>query len=314
MIEILDGIRETIKYQDFSNLLLHHNTDYEDYPSHWHTGLEIIMPQKSYYEVIVEDQAYLLNEGDIIFINSGTIHSTKAPPIGERVIFQFELSLLYNLKEFGTTLFMLPPVLVLYHNEPSDIYQPIYETMLNIVKEYDSKNALKEAYIYSFLIQIYVLLCRKEVYDSEKFRNANTSKQHEYIEKFLFTCDYINKHITENLPLDQVAAIAGFSKYHFSRLFKQFTNVTFYDYLCQRRLTLAQELLMDDELSITEVAMHSGFSSLSTFNRIFKSKNGCSPTEYRNRKVKDSIYIPFIFDIKNKESDLSDSGADALSL
>lgn len=284
MNKVLTGIRETIKYEDFSNLLLYHNSVYEDYPPHWHVGVEIIMPQKNSYDVILGEQIYHLNERDIMFVNAGVIHEIKAPPTGERIIFQFELSLLYSLKEFDTMLHMFPSALVLYQNKSSDIYQPVYEAILKIIEEYDSKNPLKEAYIYSLLIQIYVILCRKETHNIEIFREDKVSNHRKYIEKFLFTCNYINKHMTENITLDEVAAITGFSKYHFMRLFKQFTNVTFYEYLSQRRITRAEELIMEDQLSITEIAMRSGFGSLSTFNRVFRGKNGCSPTEYRKRR------------------------------
>jgi len=54
-----------------------------------------------------------------------------------------------------------------------------------------------------------------------------TIEQQEYIEKFMAVCDYINSHCTEELTLDDISAMAGFSKYHFSRLFKEFTNTSF---------------------------------------------------------------------------------------
>ena len=69
--------------------------------------------------------------------------------------------------------------------------------------------------------------------------------------------------------------------YHFARLFKQFTNISYYDYLNQRRIMEAQNLLCDPSLTITEVAMRSGFNSLATFNRIFKAQKNCTPREYK---------------------------------
>ncbi len=291
MIEILNGIKETIQYEDVSKLRMYHNIDYEDYPQHWHVGIEVIMPINNWYEVIVGHDCHHLDEDEIIFINSGVIHSLKAPPTGERIILQFDLSLLYNLKEFDTTLFMLPPALKLTKDTHPDIYRQILSQMKSIITEYDGENALKEAAIYSSLIQIYVTLCRKEVYDQEKFSNANTSKQHEYIEKLLQTCDYINKNFSENLTLDDVAEKAGFSKFHFTRLFKQFTNMTFHNYLNQRRIMKAETLLMDTNLSILEVALNSGFNSTSTFNRIFKNAKNCSPNEFRKQRLNNGMDV-----------------------
>lgn len=78
-----------------------------------------------------------------------------------------------------------------------------------------------------------------------------------------------------------MAALAGFSKFHFSRLFKQYTSLTFNEYLNHRRLKAAEELLAAPDLSITEIALRSGYASLSTFNRLFKQIKHCTPTEYR---------------------------------
>ncbi len=79
-----------------------------------------------------------------------------------------------------------------------------------------------------------------------------------------------------------ILPLAGFSKYHFTRLFKNFTGTSFYKYLNKKRIEHAEKLLVDPELSITEVALQSGFSSLSAFIRMFKLIKDCTPTEFRN--------------------------------
>ena len=87
---------------------------------------------------------------------------------------------------------------------------------------------------------------------------------------------------SENLTLDDIANIAGFSKFHFTRLFKQFTNVSFYKFLNQKRIANAEKLLANPEYTITDVALNSGFSSLSSFIRMFKIIKNCTPTEFRS--------------------------------
>ena len=91
-------------------------------------------------------------------------------------------------------------------------------------------------------------------------------------------CSYINDHCTEPLQIDELARLAGFSRYHFSRLFKQFTGLSCHEYLTGRRLAHAERLLLSPNLSVTEVAMRSGWGSLSTFNRLLREKNGCTPS------------------------------------
>ena len=103
MIEILEGTHETINYGNSMGVRMFHNVDYEDYPEHWHTAIEIIMPVHEGYNVIAGEKKYCLKEGDILILNSGTLHALEAPPKGERIILQFSDYLLYSLRENGNT-------------------------------------------------------------------------------------------------------------------------------------------------------------------------------------------------------------------
>lgn len=64
MIEILNGMHETINYGDSQGFRLYHNVEFEDYGDHWHTGIEIIIPVKNGYTVIVGEQRQELEEGN----------------------------------------------------------------------------------------------------------------------------------------------------------------------------------------------------------------------------------------------------------
>jgi AraC-like DNA-binding protein len=131
------------------------------------------------------------------------------------------------------------------------------------------------------LLNIFSLLAQNTNELATQF-NVTANKQQEYTEKFMYICEYIRQHCSEDLCLDDIAALAGFSKYHFSRLFKQFTGVSFYKFLNQKRIALAEKQLSDANNSITEVAINSGFSSMSSFIRMFKQIKNCTPTEFRN--------------------------------
>lgn len=288
MIEILDGMHETINYRDSLGLKLYHNMEYEDYPEHWHSGIEILMPVTKGYKVIAGKEVYALQEGDVLILNTSVLHSLEAPPVGERVILQFSASLLYSLKEMETLLALLPPVIYLPVNaENQELYKKVKERMDRIVAEYDGKKTFSEALIYADLLQIFVAIGRSAMADmslrNQEETGSQAVKQKEYMETVMNACGYINQHYQENITLEQVASTSGFSKFHFTRIFKQCMDMTFYEYLNQKRITKAEELLYTTVLSITEIALNSGFSSISAFNRTFKSIKGCSPSEYRNK-------------------------------
>lgn len=280
MIENLRGIQETVNFKTNTNIRLYANDECEKYPLHWHAPLEIIMPLENNYRVNCCNILYTLREGDILIINPGIIHGMEADA-GKRLIFQADFTLLHGIRELESTLSFISPVLLIASEDVPETYEQIQKLMLDIADEYFAESPLSEASIYSKLIEIFVLIGRSYSPNARNFNNS-VMKQREYTELFLYICNYINVHCSEDLALDDVANLSGYSKYHFSRLFKQFTNVSFYKYLNKKRIESAEKLLMDKELTITEVALHCGFSSLSAFIRMFKIIKDCTPTEFKS--------------------------------
>jgi len=280
MIENLSGIHETVNYKSNTHLRLYNNREHEDYPQHWHTPIEIIMPAINTYTVCLGEESILLAPGDILIICPGVIHSLHAPESGERMIFQADLSILQGLGEIESVLTLLSPAILLSTDSAPDIHEKIQTLLTQINDAYHDNAALSEASIYAALLSVFVLIGRNYTENTVRF-DAGYHKHQEYTEKFIYICNYINEHCSENLTLDEIAERAGFSKFHFTRLFKQFTNITFYKYLNQKRIAKAELLLTDKSLSITEIALRSGFSSLSAFIRMFKIIKHCTPTDFR---------------------------------
>ncbi len=92
---------------------------------------------------------------------------------------------------------------------------------------------------------------------------------------------FINEHKTEMLSLSSVAQASGASVFHFCKVFKKSTGLTFSDYVAHARLEGAKTELLNPNRRIGEVAYDVGFQSLTQFNRTFKRIVGCSPTQFR---------------------------------
>lgn len=281
MIEILNGLHETIAYEGIYGMKIYHNLETENYPLHWHTVMEIIMPQENYYTLIYDGSPITFDVGDIMIITPGTLHELAAPPSGARIIMQFDYTLISNIKGMDSVLHMMHPYYVVRQSSQPKLCGQLCSCLNQIIEEFDSNSPFMEANAYSLMINFFITFGRANLNAIDRFPGTTTNKHYEYVEKFMNVCKYINDHCTEDLTIDVVADYVGFSKFHFSRLFKQFTNVTYYDYLTQKRISHAEKLLITPDLSITEVAMQSGFNSLSTFNRIFKAMKNCTPSEYK---------------------------------
>jgi len=96
--------------------------------------------------------------------------------------------------------------------------------------------------------------------------------------------EYIEENYKNQITLGDISTSVGFSKAHFSRTFKKITEKNFHNYLNEYRIKKVEELLLDNSITITQLAHTSGFNSIVTFNRIFKQIKGCSPTQYLNKR------------------------------
>ena len=94
---------------------------------------------------------------------------------------------------------------------------------------------------------------------------------------------FIDDHYDLALDLGQIAEQASFSRYHFLRLFRGAFGQTPHQYLTQRRIAKAKELLATRELSVTEICLAVGFDSLGSFSVLFRRHVGQAPTIYRAR-------------------------------
>lgn len=272
---------EIVEFKKDSFIRIWYNEQNECYPVHWHTALEIILPIENYYDVNIANSKYHIMPGEFLLITPGENHQLIAPESGNRYIFLLDLSAISKLSGFSTIQSLMSEPLLITKEAYAHVYEELYQLLAHIRYEYFSQNDFCVLNIYSLLISFFVILGRNRISTSDIFPNVRVYKQKEYVQKFSDALDYIGAHYMEELTLDDIADEVGFSKYHFTRLFKQYTNSTFSNYLSHKRINAAEELLAEPDLSITEIALQSGFSSISTFNRIFKQQKDCTPSEYR---------------------------------
>ncbi|MBQ8320002.1 MAG: helix-turn-helix transcriptional regulator [Clostridia bacterium] len=95
--------------------------------------------------------------------------------------------------------------------------------------------------------------------------------------------EYINKHISEPLTVDEICTAVFMSKYYFCRKFKKTTGLSVMEYILSTRLSLAQEMLLEKKMTISQISEQCGFSSLAYFCNVFKQRNGKTPSQYRKQ-------------------------------
>lgn len=276
---------EVVDYQSGNPYRIWHNDIDHNFTPHRHSALEIIVPEENVYTVICNKNTYEVQPAQILFIPPGVTHEILAPPNGMRYIYLMNVSYFTSLRSFARIMSIISQPLLITREDNEQAYDEIFDILLQMNREYFTEEEYSDLSIPSLLLQLFISLGKNFEKQISSCTDTLPAKRKEYMDLFTNTLKYIDEHFTERLSLEDMAAKTGFSKFHFSRLFKKYTNYNFSDYLCLRRVMEAETLLLRHDIPITDVAITSGFSSISTFNRIFKQQKGCSPSEYRNRNT-----------------------------
>ena len=122
MIKHLDGIKETVDFDELQGILVYDNIQEEDYPNHWHSSLEIIMPKENEYKVEIGETEYILKPGDIMLIAPGVLHHLSANQ-GRRTIILVDFSSLNTISKAVNPIlsFIHPALLITKETNPSEI-------------------------------------------------------------------------------------------------------------------------------------------------------------------------------------------------
>ena len=278
----LHGIREEVEYTRIPDVRLFRNHNTIQFEPHWHSAVEILFPVENNYTVRIDSGEYLLTPGDILVISPGIIHSYTPPETGERIFLLFDYDILRNLSSLRPLLALMEPYYLIRQAENPALSSALQRLLRDITLAYDRReDPYAEAIIHARLLEFYARIGQSADRRSSQKRRHPQDRRQDHVTRCMEVCNYIEDHLQDNLSTDQLAEIAGFSKFHFTRLFKEFTGVSTHEYLTKKRIEAAENLLSKPEYSITEVAMQSGFNSLSTFTRVFKAEKGMTPTAYR---------------------------------
>lgn len=232
-----------------------------NYRTHLHRCFEIIIILSGEMEVTIDEKTYLLKKNNAVLIFPNQLHSLSSKK-SEHILCIFSPDL---VKAYSNKTFSLLP--------DSNIFHPnIY--LINSLKNINNHSGIceKKGLFYSFCAEF----DKNAIYNEKKyFKDKLLYKMFAFVEdNFSYEC-----------TLEKLANQIGYNYSYLSRFFKNTVKISFNNYVTNYRLSHACYLLDNTDSSIINCAVESGFDSIRTFNRNFKTLYGITPEEYRKSKT-----------------------------
>lgn len=272
--------REIINFSENHGVTVADRSCPVKFPAHWHNALEftVVFDKGCIYRI--GDVIYKPQPGDILLVWPRELHEIKHMPARGSFFIQFSYRMIENNTDLASAKRFLCKCHHISAEKEPELVKKITDLLYKIKDIYSKKEYFIETkckiQIYEILLLIgeHVMKEHRELIGNENF----SDKAWDYIRT---ACSYISEHSAEEITQAEVAAETGLSPYYFSKIFKEYTRMTFPAYLAGIRVQNAINLLSNESLSITECAFQAGFQSTTTFNKTFLESTGCTPREFR---------------------------------
>lgn len=258
--------------------------------SHWHTHVEIIRIICGELNIKLYNNEYIASEGDVIFVNSETVHgaSPSADCVYECIVLHTEL---LSVKESSCNFFiegLLNGEFLVneYHNGKDDGFSSRANDLFESMRKLEGVSAdgrfSATAVKFSVLASLYSLFAT--VIDQKLYSSVSVSElpEDKNLLKLKNVLSFIRSNYDKQITLSDMANVASMSPKYFCHFFKSMTRKTPIDYLVAYRVEKASRKLLSTDMSVTEIAYSAGFNDLSYFIKTFKRLKGETPAAFRN--------------------------------
>ncbi|WP_281888388.1 AraC family transcriptional regulator [Paenibacillus sp. YYML68] len=255
---------------------------------HTHVNYEVYYFHSGSCTYLIGDRIYVLAPGDLLLMNGMTLHCAKIDPAVEyiRSIIHFEPGGLQPLLSIQPSVPLLQPFTELGNyrlrlgGEQRAEAEALLQRMDDLRRSGDVLGAYRCQLVFAELLCFIYERCRQPL----EHRGEQSSEKERTVQQLI---TYIEGHYTEDLHLDQLQQELHMSKYYASRLFKEVTGVTIFDYVYQRRINQARiEFVLEPKVSVTDVCFKVGFKHLAHFSRVFKKQVGMTPEQYKRSRLR----------------------------
>ena len=279
---------------DFMYVADRHKKEFT-YPIHQHNLFELnFVEQAAGCRRVVGDSSEVIGDYDLVLITSPDLehvweqHECHSQDIHE-VTVQFYLDFEREGSPLKTNPFRsIYRMLVRAKHGlafPMQAVMAIYQRLVRL-------SAIEESFL--MVHELFYILYELSKYDDARELSSSAFAKvsiESDSRRVLKVKNHIATHITDDLRLENLSSMIGMTPSAFSRFFKLHTGKNLSEYIVDIRLGNAARRLIDTTDTVSEICYCCGFNTLSNFNRLFRKRKGCSPTEFREKYCKTKVII-----------------------
>ncbi len=248
-------------------------------PVHWHNEIEILYIRKGHLHIYIDGHNFDALPGEVYYVNAGVLHYMDTADLNVdyyAILFPLDFISFRTNDNLEKQIFApLKNGRLLLPHKISDkaISHGISSLLDRIIAENKEESLYCQLHTRILLLEIIELLHKG---------NCFTHPSHGYTSQLQRDIiSYIQQHHTDKITLEILSKEFHMSEKYLSRYFKMNFSISFKQYVGHLRMSTAVNLLETTDLSVTDIALNSGFQSVNLFIRVFKSVYGITPLQYR---------------------------------
>lgn len=251
---------------------------------HYHKEIELLYMQEGSMEIRVQDELYRLHAGNVLVIGSCQPHVTRKVD---------EHRLAYLVLHFDIRQYLDAAALLHYRffaelDRPLSVLNPVIhagpalqaELARSITAIHEEMQAMDKAFKMAASLHVKHILLKL-------FRSDPRDAIHEHdpmaTAALYAAIDYVQSRLSTKIDMKEVSEKVNMNYYYFSKFFKKKMGVSFVEYVNLQKIKKAQQLLLTEDSSMTEIAEKVGIHNMAHFYSLFRRYNQCSPKAYVRR-------------------------------
>ena len=225
---------------------------------------------------VIDSRIYPIQAGDLILINCGTGHEEKSEPTDPLISWKATCRM-GPQGDLPANVILPSGIEPVIHS--GETGREVEECCENIRYELDKKESGYETMVMLLMERYYLLVTRI-------IERNGLAMEERSLSLAMQVKQYIDIHYAEKITLDILSEKLHANKYYISHEMKEEYQISPIEYLINRRLGEAQNLLNTTELPISEISKKAGYENVFYFNTLFSKRAGVSPTEFRKRTLR----------------------------